>query len=285
MKKFMTFLLLVIFASVVFYFGWVQFAVPAGHAGVIISKTGGIDSTPVIPGKFRWTWEKLLPTNCKILSFSLRPVECSFSKSGELPSAELYARFLEGSPSFSWSISASVSVRAKEYALPVIVTRYGIETEEELRILAAELAERAFSAAVEKAIAYSLELKESAMLSSALADFESLFAQELPEGFAVVFAYVEEASLPDFSLYAAGSSIYAEYIAQYSEAARALAVRIAEEELANDEQMRLFEKWGSFLEKFPSLIEFLAVARDDASSALSLLQSLRGEAPAGAEQP
>ncbi len=286
MKKFLVSLfILAVFAGVVFYFGWVQFAVPAGHTGVMISKTSGIDPNPIIPGEFRWAWEKLFPTNCRILAFTLRPVERSFAKSGTLPSAELYARFLEGSPSFSWTISASVSVRAEQDALPNIVEKYGVESEDELNALVSSIAEQAFLQAAEKYIALSAE-KAAALQPTESGgsgafqflqppDFAALFAEELPEGFSALSASVEEASLPDFALYTAGAAVYAEYAERRMEAATAAALRAAEEEVANSEQMRLFAEWGSFLEKFPSLIDFLAVARDSASETLDLLRDLK----------
>ena len=39
--------------------------------------------------------------------------------------------------------------------------------------------------------------------------------------------------------------------------------------------MRLFAQWGEFLQKFPNLIDFLAVARDNASETLELLRDLK----------
>lgn len=294
MKKFFVSLfILAVFAGVVFYFGWVQFAVPAGHAGVMVSKTGGIDPAPIVPGEFRWAWEMLLPTNCAIIPFSLRPVELSFSTTGELPSADIYSRFLEGSPDFSWSISASVSLRASQEALPRLVEKYNVESEDELNALMSALAEQAFYSAAEKyianAAASSLLLEAESAESGAagkpsvLPDFEALFAAEMPEGFDALSAYISEATLPDFALYRTGAKVYAEYIEQYSDAAIASAIRAAEEEIASGEQMRLFAKWGAFLEKFPSLIDFLAVARDNASGTLELLRSLqnRDGAPEG----
>ena len=290
MKKFLaSFFILLVFAGVIFYFGWIQFAVPAGHVGVMISKTGGIDPKPIVPGNFRWAWERLLPTNCKIIVFSLRPVERAFSKSGELPSAGLYARFLEGSPDFSWTVSASASLRAKEDSLPLLVEKHGIESEDELNALILASAEQAFSDAAEKYIALAAQnaaaqgLEEGGalyLLQKDSSSFEALFAAALPEGIEAVSVSLTEAAIPDFALYNVGAAVYAEYAERRREAATAAALKAAEEEVASSEQMRLFAEWGEFLEKFPSLIDFLAVARDNASETLELLRDLKNSGTA-----
>ena len=284
MKKFLvTLLILIVFAGAVFYLGWVQFAIPAGHTGVMISKTGGINRAPIVPGEFRWSWEPLIPTNCKILSFSLTPVELSFSESASLPSGDLYVRFLEGSPDFSYTLSATLSLRARQADLPYIIEEHSIESEDELNELLEEAARKAFYSATEKYIAAeaqkaaSEQAKEGAIAPS-LPDtsrIASLFEDGLPKWIATVSFSVTEASLPDFAVYAEGAAIYAEYVERRREATVAAAVRVAEEEINSAEQMRLFAEWGTFLEKFPMLIDFLAVARDNASETLELLRDLK----------
>ena len=53
MKKFLISLfILIIFSAVVFFFGWTQYRVKPEEFGVVISKTDGIDETPVENGKF-----------------------------------------------------------------------------------------------------------------------------------------------------------------------------------------------------------------------------------------
>ena len=284
MKKFFAAIfILAIFAGVIFYFGWVQFAIPAGYTGVMISKTGGINSSPIVPGVFRWSWEPLLPTNCKIISFSMRPVELALNTSGSLASGDLYVRFLEGSPNFSYSLSANFSLRAAQDNLPLIIEEYSIESDDELNALLEELGQKAFYSATEKYIAAQVQNAAAARSQEeaaappppAASSIEALFKEEMPKWIATVSFSVAECTLPDFALYAEGASIYAEYSARRSEVAVAAAVKAAEEEIASEEQMRLFAEWGEFIQKFPLLIDFLAVARDNASDTLELLRSLK----------
>ena len=295
MKKFLLSLfILAVFAGAVFFLGWVQFSVPAGHVGILVSKTGGINPEPVVPGQFRWTWEKLLPTNCEILIFRPVPQECTFSRSGTLPSAELYSRFLDGNPDFSWKLSASLSVAAAEDALPDLVRRFGLRSDEDLRALLDSEAEKAFQTAAEKyleAAAQQAFSGEDSPLSVSVFSGVPVFAvfagDALPEGFSLAAANVTDSHLPDFRLYARGAEVYGEYAAEYGRMAAAVALQSAESEISSREQMRLFAEWGTFLQKFPSLIEFLAVARDDAAGTLDLLRELRSAAaePAAAPAP
>ena len=207
MKKFLLSLfILAVFAGAVFFLGWVQFSVPAGHVGILVSKTGGINPEPVVPGQFRWTWEKLLPTNCEILIFRPVPQECTFSRSGTLPSAELYSRFLDGNPDFSWKLSASLSVAAAEDALPDLVRRFGLRSDEDLRALLDSEAGKAFQTAAEKyleAAAQQAFSGENTPLSvsvfSGLPDFAVFAGDALPEGFSLAAANVTDSHLPDLS--------------------------------------------------------------------------------------
>lgn len=293
MKKFLfSIIILAVFGGAVFFLGWIQFYVPNGRIGVMTSKTSGTDPVPIRPGEFRWAWEKLLPTNCAILVFEAKPETTALSHSGTLPSAEFYSRFLDSSPDFSWNVSADVSVKPRAEALPSLVETYGVRTDEGLRNFVATETARAFRQALEKrvdsmareAAAGSPEAgggfpRAASLDSAALAD---ILSREMPAELELLSASVTEASFPDFNLYGEGAEIYASYSKRYREAATAAALRAAEAEIEEKEQMRRFAEWGGFLQKFPSLVDFLAVARDDAAGTLDLLRDLKAGA-GGAE--
>lgn len=282
MKKFfVSVIILAVFGGFIFFFGWIQFYVPNGSVGVMTSKTGGVDPVPVQPGQFRWAWERLLPTNCEILVFTAKPWEGSLSKSGELPSAEFYSRFLNGTPDFSWKISAKVSVKPRAEELHVLVDKYAVKSDAEMEPFIASETERAFTAAAEKLLAECAAAaaagnagKKLTPDSSFLADY---LGREIAPELEVLSVSVTDFSIPDFNLYAEGAAAYSSYSAKHREMAEAVALRSAEEDLNDKEQMRRFAQWGSFLEKFPSLVDFLAVARDDAAETLEVLKSLKAE--------
>ncbi len=285
MKKFIiSVIILAIFGGFVFFLGWIQFYVPNGHTGIMMSKTSGIDPIPVRPGEFRWAWEKLLPTNCEILVFSMKPWEGTLSNSGELPSASFYSRFLDGSPDFTWKISAAISVRPRPEKLHSLVEKYALKSEEDLDSFISNETNRAFSAVSGKILNEGAEAainrveggKKLPFLFDPSA-FSNYLNEEISPELEILSVSVTDSSLPDFNLYAEGAAVYSSYSEKHRQVAESIALRAAEEDINEKEQMKRFAEWGAFLEKFPSLIDFLAVARDDASGTLELLRSLQTE--------
>ena len=127
MKKMMvTLMILAIIAGAVFFAGWIQFSVPAGKYAVLVSKTGGVNPLPVIPAQFRWQWERLIPTNTKLIVFDLSPRTRFMTAKGTLPSGDIYSKMLEGSPDFSWKISLTVTARVSPQILPTLVKEQNI---------------------------------------------------------------------------------------------------------------------------------------------------------------
>lgn len=119
MKKFLKkllicFFILVIFGAAIFFIGWSQLRIKPDCIGVLKSKTGGVLSEAIYPGKFSWRWEFLLPTNAKLTSFELKSYEINKSVQGKLPSGEVYAEILKTNVDFSYNFDFdfSVSVQA-----------------------------------------------------------------------------------------------------------------------------------------------------------------------------
>ena len=124
MKKFfVSVIIIAIFAGILLFIGWTQFSIPSGTTGVMISKTGGIHPSAIIPGEFTWRWERLLPTNTEIRVFSMYPKTVTSTLSGSLPSAEIYSPMLEGRPDFSYSFTVSLDLQLKQGSLPSFVRR------------------------------------------------------------------------------------------------------------------------------------------------------------------
>ena len=131
MKKVIAiFFILLVSAGVVFYFGWTQFKVGAGECGVLISKTSGVNSEPVLPGKFSWHWESLLPTNAVLRVFSLKPRTVTKTVSGSLPSADVYSTAFQSAPDFSYRFDFICTARVTPENIIALV-KSGIVTDAE----------------------------------------------------------------------------------------------------------------------------------------------------------
>lgn len=133
MKKFLASLfILAVFSGAVFYIGWTQFKVKADYVGVVVSKTSGIEKSPVKNGKFSWHWQFLLPTNATLKSFYIKPVNVSKTVSGELPSGNIYSSVYNSSNNFSYSFDFSISLTIAPEMLPVLLEQNKITDSEDL---------------------------------------------------------------------------------------------------------------------------------------------------------
>lgn len=98
MKNFICFLILLVFGGFVFFLGWTQIKVKPGNIGVVQSKTGGVSKNLVIPGKFSWHKEFLIPKNAELQSFEYKPYNGTKTINGR-----------RGSGDFSFTFQISLS--------------------------------------------------------------------------------------------------------------------------------------------------------------------------------
>ena len=118
MKKFLACVfILAIFTGIVFYAGWTQFRVKPDTIGVVVSKTSGIDSKPVLNGEFAWHWQFLLPTNATLKTFQIKPVSAQKTVNGTLPSGEAYASIYGAQGLFDYSFTFEILLTLSPEAL------------------------------------------------------------------------------------------------------------------------------------------------------------------------
>ena len=92
MKKAITiFILLLIGAGVVLYFGWVN--VKPGFFGIAHSTLTGTVEYALESGKIHWFWQKLIPKSFHLYMVERKPVMLSFTTTHALPGSEQLAEF------------------------------------------------------------------------------------------------------------------------------------------------------------------------------------------------
>jgi len=273
-------LLLLVFSATVFFIGWIQFSVPAGKYGVLVSKTGGVDPDPVLPARFRWQWERLIPTNTELFVFDLVPVTAGISAEGILPSGSLYSGMLEGNPDFSWKIALTVTGRVAPAALSGLVGRLNITDQasldtwakERLAAAADEAGRLVIAAAMANPAAVAGMNADPAKLAKTVLD---KFSAENLRDIEVLSVRPESLRFPDFTLYSLAARTYGEYQTQRSSLLAKTAAAEANASVSEYLQIERFARWGEVLTKYPILIDFLAVARDDSAEAFKAVRSLR----------
>jgi hypothetical protein len=266
---------LIALAAAVFLLGWAQLAVAPGRVAVLRSKTGGVHPLVIRHGEFQWLWERLLPTNATMLEFSLERAARPLSVVGELPSASLYAAFLDDAADFSYRIEGVVSFLPRAESLPSLTASGQIADQASLASWMEREAAAVADFAVRRVLSYAEDAGELERLSVAsanprlIADIERTFPHI--EHVSCAFTSVH---LPDFELYEIAKALYREY----SETKRSALARRADDAAAATVQASLrfeeLERYGELLSRYPVLLKYLAIEAGAGERTLELLKNL-----------
>lgn len=270
MKKFITWMLvLIVLAGAVFAAGWIQFRVPAGQYGVYVTKTRGWHPEVLVPGRFAWSWEALIPSNFRLFRFTLEPRTETVTLSGTLPSSEVYAAFAVGSPDFSYEASYGIVASVRPEALPKAAESRKIESQEALDawlsegirtageslrgLLLARASDPDWIAAVLRGDPGTSE-DLAARIGAAVPDLE------------IRSVSVRSIRVPDLDLYEAVKAKYLGFLASADSALSRTLEREAQARAQTELRLESLERYGQLITKYPKLIDFLAVEnRTDAA--------------------
>lgn len=284
--KFIIFLiLLILIGGTVFYFGWIQFKLDENTYGVIFTKTNGYDDNVVIPGKFIWRWEALIPTNLTLHTFKITPQTKQLSKTGSLPSGALYGSVLEENTDFSFKLNMQIDYRIKPELLPGLVEEEGL-THDDLAGYYSRIEQE-----LSNSVSVAVEAKISAFDSS---DYEQFMLepfrdeltevlQEQNEAISVTNVSILELVLPDIQLYQSVRAYYLSLI----ETRRQTETAVLENErtwvVSEEAKLEVLKKYGALFTEYPGLIQFLALRdRGELQDMLPDIEILRQNPPAGA---
>lgn len=200
MKKFfISLLILAVFSAVVFFIGWTQIKVKSDQVGVVMSKTSGISKEPVVPGKFSWNWQFLLPTNAQLKNFSIKPYNSTKVYSGELPSGGLFSSNAE---TFGYRFSYSIGLTIAPEQLVSLLEENKIYEQNDLTAYmnnaADTIAQLASEYLLKKAEENPSFRAESVRREDILRSIQ--IYNDYPELDITAFA-ITEAKIPDFKLY------------------------------------------------------------------------------------
>ncbi|MFP4204598.1 MAG: hypothetical protein ACLFSP_00640 [Spirochaetaceae bacterium] len=282
MRKFLVGLfILLIAAGAVFYIGWVQIRIPAGSYGVVFTKTGDWDETVIRPGEFHWRWERLLPTNFTLHVFPATAHRVDLRSSGTLPSAEVYAEYLEDSPDFGYQIDLTVAYRIRASELPRLAREQGLrpaDLEEWYNDYDDRITDQARGLVRE---VYT-EAQEESPGRIHLASLE----KELTDAFAEEFSDLEflqvvptRVSVPDFDLYEAGRSLYFETVEARRAAIAEDALEAEERRITEESRLGTLKRYGEVLSEFPVLLDYFSMSAEQGVDPLALRSLWNQELP------
>lgn len=280
-KFFIWFVFFIAIGGTAFFFGWLQFAVPAGNYGVMLSKSGGYYSAPIMPGKFLWRWERLIPTNAKVLIFNLSPRQIEYLTEGRLPSADKLSAIMEQKNSFNWKWGIEVSAAVNPEHLTSIVKNASIKTQNGLDSYIEEKVLQAAQKSANEFIEYFIQKPEEYeraqfQYGALQIKIEQDLQKKLNGEIAVhSIKLSKDFVMPDMRLYSAMMQAYISYEKAKSETIAELNANEGKRSALARFKMEDLKQWGELLKEYPQLIDFLAVARNDAAEAIKALRDLK----------
>ncbi len=256
--KAFTFIIVLITIGFVFYLGWIQFKVGPENCGVLVSKTGGINTSPIMSGSFSWRWEPLLPTNAEVRVFSLTPYTTVKTVTGNLPSSDVYSQMIKQNADFSYAIKFNISLKFTPAGIIASVKKSNAKNDSditaELDKAATLAAQRGADWLIGKAAA-DTGFKYTDAGSTVLLDAVKTDT-DFPDMEFVSFS-VASCTLPDMLLYdkaKASFDVYRKRIdSELAEQAGKDAAAIAEDERVMIRLSRL----GEILRKYPELSDVI----------------------------
>jgi hypothetical protein len=262
MRKVLTILILLGIAGACFFLGWAQLQVPPGSYGVIRSKTHGTDDSVVQPGEFRWVWYKLIPTNVTVQVYTLPEPGFPIEIKGELPSGDVYAAMAGLRTDFSYELKGFVSCSLRPEALPGLVERWNMASQEDLDAYVKKLSPEIESRVRQNLWSYAE--KEAALdqirVSGSIPELEQELKAAFPdiENLAVS---LEILRFPDYALYKEVKGLYEDYIADQRQSLSAGLGRMAEETISAKRRFEELSLYGELLSKYPILLNYLALEK------------------------
>ena len=262
-KFWITFFILFPIAVAVFFIGWTQLSVPAGSYAVLVTKTGGVKKKALEPGKFFWNWERLIPTNVSLRKFKLLPYEYEDYMEGVLPSGDIYAQMLEGTPDFSYEVSVKTTIKMKSESLSEFVEKTDSRKQVELD----EYLDKQSKAIIKDVVQYLV--KESIRINGAEAFYsdaetikKAIQADKKYKWLEISEIEVEAIHLPDIEMYNLAKETYTAFQAQVKKAIVQISTNQSLYTAEDYIQLERFARWGKILTQYPILIDFLQYSDD-----------------------
>ncbi len=281
MKKIKNVVLLIIFlllSAGIFYLGWIQIHLDENTYAVAFTKSAGYGERVYKPGTFSWSIQRIIPGNFKLIKVKILPRSFSFSKNGELPSGNVYGKFMTGEPDFSYALSFSVSYLLKEESLPGLFRENLINPESMEQFYG--VIEDKLTSLIQTAVLKKLnESSKSDYKDLLLIDFTDSAAALMQENLPYISVKdltVTNLDFPDIALYKKAKENYFSYLSSRASIDAEVKQKAAEDEIREASKIELLKKYGDLLKKYPELVQVLSADSSLRSNVIPSI-SLPGE--------
>ncbi|KGE73933.1 SPFH domain-containing protein [Spirochaeta lutea] len=272
MKKFIiSLLILVIIGGVVFFFGWVQLKLSPGEGLILFSKTNGWESELLKPGDFHWRWQALLPTNVTMYRVPTYRKTESISFSGDLPSGDVYATFINEPGAFRFQVDLSVEYQINSDAWVSLIQdgRFDPESPEQFFLTVNQSLSASIPTFLSSAASILSEGQSENALDTLQERLTSFLNSQIDE-ITVTSTSLKSISLPDTSLYQTTRDAYNAVVQATAEGKAEAARESTFEQDRLSERVRQLGEYGRVLEEYPTLLEYFSLQSTTGRDPLNL---------------
>jgi len=246
-------------AGTLFWFGWIQFELPESTYAVLFSKTSGYEDDILEPGRFIWKWERILPTNSKLIKFYVETRSADLDFQGVLPSGDLYETIIPESPDFSYHMKFHISYRLIEEQLPVLLENGDIDNEN-LEVFYSE-AEAEYLKIIKKGCGDFFS-ENLTIDNSSYGELESILLEKTKARYPYLEIrsfVVKYLNYPDMELYNEAKDLFSQIMERRKESEIATEKWAIESKVNLDTKIEILTRYGELLSKYPVLVDYFAL--------------------------
>lgn len=248
------FMILLIFAIVVFFFGWIQFLVKPGTCAIMTSKTSGLYKESIIPGKFLWRWERLLPTNVHLENFSLKSFTSNQIVQGFLPGGDIYANEFDKNLDFSYRFNMDINLNVNPQKIYELYKSNKIQNDDDLQKFLEQNA-KSLSFLIAEEILKSNE-NDSFYVQNEILDetfINKILNKNNFDGIQINSVELKNSKIPDVKFYNKIKNFYDAYLENIQSKIDKKAEEQAQKILDEDRNLKRLEQFAELIKKYPEL--------------------------------
>lgn len=271
-RKFLsTFIILIIFAIIVFFFGWIQFLVKPGTCAIMTSKTSGLYKEAIVAGKFLWRWERLLPTNVQLETFSLKSFESNQVVQGFLPSGDIYSNEFDKNLDFSYKFDMNISLNVNAQTIYELYKANKIQNDNDLQKFLEQSA-KSLSFIIAQEILKSNENNSDYVQNQILSEnfINQILSKNNFSGIQINSVELKNSKIPDVKFYNTIKNFYDSYLENIKSKIDKKAEEQAQKILDEDRNLKRLEQFAELIKKYPELNDL--AKNGDLSSLMNALR-------------
>lgn len=248
--------IIVVFAGFVFWLGLENRELKENSVGIVYTKTSGWSEKVLIPGKFNWSFQKVIPTNYTLHTFLIETQNINFEIKDTLPSSNLYASFNSIEvDNFNYSFNFSGNIKLNSDYIPKLV-QDGEFTQDNFLKWQEENIQKIkniLKIYISKSVIISNTLEMNSVTEEYISNLFPYY------NFRDIYINIKS---PDMELYEVCRKRYIQNIETQTSADEEYLVQSLKQQ--NEEQLKLdlLKKYGEIFTSYPIMIEYLKIDTD-----------------------